>query len=471
MTPDEIPEVAEINEDDWEDLIWREPPEGWDQAAITPDERHDANPGDFWSEREAFGQVLQYARSRMAGPWAVLGAVLARVVAATPPYVQIPPIIGTAASLNLFIGFVGASGSGKGAASGLAAEVIDIGDETFKTAPLGSGEGLSHMFMRQGKRGDPAEMYNRAAMVEIPEIDNLAALANRQASTLNGQLRQAAMGEQLGFFYVDEAKRMMVPEHRYRMCLWAGIQPRRSMALLNDADGGTPQRFVWLPVGDKDAPDVDDLPPTPEPMTWRPPDWNRAETVTLKNMVRIFMPIPEVAVRMVRQARQDQNRGVGDALDSHALLTRIKVACALAILDGRIGVSEDDWRLAGVVMAVSDGTRAVCVEALAAVQRDTNVKMAVAEAERAIVVSEKISEADVARVSKWIRKRLARAGGDGVGRSALRGALRSADRQFFDLAIDALSLSGDILTKSAEYRGQTMVTYLSALVEERPSKA
>ncbi len=464
MTP-ELPVVPEQpDEEDWEDLIWREPPDGWDQVAITADERQGAKPDDFWSERPVFEHIRTYARSRMSGPWAVLGSVLARVVAATPPYVQIPPVIGTAASLNLFIGLVGPSGSGKGAAAGVAGEVLDLGqfETSFKTAPLGSGEGLSHMFMKQMKRNEPAEMYNQAALVEIPEIDNLAALASRQASTLTGQLRQAAMGEQLGFFYVDEAKRMMVPEHRYRMCLWAGIQPRRSAALLGDADGGTPQRFVWLPVSDRDAPDIDDLPPTPDPMAWMPPPWGDCTLTELKHQNRIFMEIPEIAQRTIRQARQDRNRDVGDALDSHAVLTRVKVACALAILDGRTCASEDDWRLAAVVMAVSDATRTMCVEALAAVQREANARVAVAEAERTIIIGEKVSEADVMRVAKWIRRRLAREGAAGVLRGPLRSGLQGKDRQYFDQAIDALSLSGEVIAKAEDYRGNTSVRYCLA---------
>lgn len=465
MVTGDLPTVPDQpDEDDWEDLIWREPPDGWDQVAITPDERQEAKPADFWTERPVFEHIRTYARSRMSGPWAVLGSVLTRVVAATPPYVQIPPVIGTAASLNLFIGLVGPSGSGKGAAAGVAGEVLDLGhfEDSFRTAPLGSGEGLSHMFMRPGKRGEPAEMYNQAALVEIPEIDNLAALANRQASTLNGQLRQAAMGEQLGFFYVDEAKRMMVPEHRYRMCLWAGIQPRRSAALLGDADGGTPQRFVWLPVSDRDAPDIDDLPETPAPVAWRPPHWAGCEMVELKRQNRIFMQIPEVAERTIRQARQDRNRDAGDALDSHAVLTRVKVACALAILDGRTAAREDDWRLAGVIMAVSDATRTMCVEALAAVQREANARMALAEAERTIIVGEKVSEADVTRVAKWVRRRLARVGAEGMQRGPLRGALPGRDRQYFDQAIDALALSGDIIQKAEEARGSATVRYVLA---------
>src|SRR4051812_24590122 len=63
----------------------------------------------------------------------------------------------------------------------------------------------------------------------------------------------------------------------------------------------------------------------------------------------------------ITDAHWRRSRGEGDALDGHALYTRLKVAAALAVLDGHLGakgVTAEDWRLAGVLMAVSDATRA-----------------------------------------------------------------------------------------------------------------
>src|SRR4051812_18769295 len=69
----------------------------------------------FWKTRPILTHIQQFARARYVAPWAVLGAVLTHVVAATHPRVQLPATIGSEASLNLFVGLVGAAGAAKGA--------------------------------------------------------------------------------------------------------------------------------------------------------------------------------------------------------------------------------------------------------------------------------------------------------------------------------------------------------------------
>jgi hypothetical protein len=66
----------------------------------------------------------------------------------------------------------------------------------------------------------------------------------------------------------------------------------------------------------------------------------------------------------VKQARRDNIRGKVEARDGHALLTRLKVAAALAILEGRHTVDDEDWHLSGIVMAVSDATWGRCMRAV-----------------------------------------------------------------------------------------------------------
>src|SRR5699024_6131932 len=48
---------------------------------------------DFWHSRPHLATIHQYARARRVGPWAVLGTVLARVIAATSPSAQLPPLV------------------------------------------------------------------------------------------------------------------------------------------------------------------------------------------------------------------------------------------------------------------------------------------------------------------------------------------------------------------------------------------
>lgn len=412
---------------------------------------------DFWDARRSLAHIKAFARGRLVAPWAVLGATLTRVVAATEPNSQLPATIGSYGSLNLFVGLVGPPGTGKDAARKVAKEAVEIPKEHagFLVAPLGSGEGLSHMFMRETKDG--TEQHNRAALVTVGEIDTLTALAKRQSSTVKSQLRQAAMGEDLGFFYVDTSKRMMVPEHQYRMCLLAGIQPKRAGALLEDADGGTPQRFVWLPATDPDLPDDDQ--PCPEPMMWVPPAWHEYDGRQIGGMYRNVMAIPPHVSQIIKDAHRARARGRGDALDGHALFTRLKVAAALAILEGRGHVTNDDWDLSGVVMSVSDATREKCVKVLADEGRRNNVQQAEAEASRTIVVQERVSEASVQRVARTLRRALFKAGAEGRSGGELRRAVAGTDRQYLDAALTSLVMSGSITEQKSESRGQTGLRY------------
>jgi hypothetical protein len=356
---------------------------------------------------------------------------MARITAATGPEIQLPPTIGSHASLNLFVGLVGPSGGGKDAATKVSRDAVEIKDPPFATVPLGSGEGLSHMFMKRGDKGP--EQYNTAALVTVGEIDTLTALVKRQASTVSSQLRQAAMGEQLGFFYVDQDKRMLTPEHRYRMCLIAGIQPKRAGGLLDDSDGGTPQRFVWLPATDPEMPDV--APPCPTPMLWIPPRWHEAGGGWIGDMYRIEVKLCDVAAETVVSAHLARARGQGDALDGHALLTRVKVAAALAILEGRPAVDDEDWDLSGIVMATSD-----------------------AEAHRTVVVHERLEQAKVKRVAGVIRRKLLLSGG-WMNHSKLRGSVASRDRDYFDDALTALVYSGQVSEEKIDGQGQAGVRY------------
>src|SRR5438552_3282008 len=451
------PEVGDWNDrwGGWEKIA---PPDDEEASSLTPDERADADPAEFWKARPVLHHVYEYARARRVGPWAVLGTVLARVVTNTSPHVQLPATVGGRASLNLFVGLVGPSGLGKDAAQKVAREAVALEHEEFATNPLGSGEGIPKMFMRISRPSkaepDPRpEQYNRAALVTIGEIDTFTALTNRAGATLTGQLRQAAMGEQLGFFWSDEAKRMMVPEHAYRLCLIAGIQPARSAGLLGDHDGGTPQRFIWLPAGDPDAPDV--APDEPEPLLWVPPEW-----VLVK---RTFgdpcweVDLPAIARQTIDAARLRRLRLEGDALDSHALLTRTKVATALAVLDGRTSVTEEDWQLSGVIMAMSDQQREMCQRTLTAEATKVNRTQAVAEAERAVVVEKRVDEERVKNVCRKVKIKLAALGPTPA--STMRKILNSRDRDVLADAFERLVDVGDVIAEAVEGGGQAGTLY------------
>lgn len=393
----------------------------------TPD---DTTLNDFWTSREILTHLHTYARARCVAPWATLGNALARVIGTTSPAIALPPIVGGYASLNLFVGIVGRSGSGKGAAEAVAKEAIDVGELAVRNT--GSGEGAVHAYMKRTKDG--LEQHTTAVLFSIPEIDSLGAVGARQGATIMSLLRSGWSGEQLGFQYADPAKNLLVPAHKYRMCLVAGIQPGRAGTLLDDEDGGTPQRFLWLPAIDPDAPEI--LPSAPKPMTL-----HQREPVVVGASGVLGMEVCATARQIIVTERRKAVRGEGDALDGHALLTRLKVAAGLALMDKRRDVNDEDWQLSGVISGMSDATRSRVIAHRQDEIRKQATGRALAEADRQVIVTETVAEKAVARVARGILRRL----DDGeMAYADARKRVAQRDRDFFEDAVEHLVKAGQI---------------------------
>ena len=405
---------------------------------------------EFWGARPILDHLRTFARARMTSPWAVLGCTLARVATAVPYTVTLPPIVGSHASLNFFVGIVGRSGSGKGAAESTAEDALDVGD--LLLAGVGSGEGIAHQYRKRTKDGLEWLDPTHARLFSVPEIDTLTALDQRRGSTVLPELRKAWAGERLGFAYADPTKRLDLPRHNYRLALVVGIQPGRAGALLDDTDGGTPQRFLWVPATDPAAPDR--LPRQPLPLTWQPPS---LPTPDLHSGLRV-LEVCDEAAQFIRANRRADLRGEAQAIDAHAVLARLKVAALLALLDGRTDVAPDDWHLAGLIDAKSRHTRSEVRAVLNEAATRANRARGEAEGERALVANEKVEKSTVGRVAARLIKRL-RDEGDWMRRSDLRTLTAARDRQWFDLAIDAAEEAGQIEREAVEGRGTTGYRY------------
>lgn len=400
----------------------------------------------FWDARPVLRHIHDFARARRVAPWAVLGVTLTRVVVATPYVVGLPPIVGGLASLNLFVGLVGDSGSGKGAAAAVAAEAMHVG--YIETHTIGSGEGIAHGYMHRTKGGIEWNDENHAVLFDVPEVDVLTALGDRRGATLLPQLRNAWSGERLGFGYADPTKRLMIPAHQYRMGMVVGIQPLRAERLLDDTAGGTPQRFVWLPAADPDAPDQPG--PAPEPRHWRFPVPTDGLTHP-DSATTWFMPVCDTARTTIDQARLARLRHQAEALDGHALLARLKLAAALALLDEHLEVTDDDWHLAGIIARRSDRTRTTVQATLTRQRQASNRGRADADAERAVVVAERLDDAKTRRVCRTITRHLRQLPADEwLQHNALRKKLAARDRPDFDQALDRLTEAGQLDVDTAD---------------------
>ena len=300
---------------------------------------------------------------------------------------------------------------------------------------MGSGEGVARTYQLPGANADDPWDRSRAIFT-APEVDSLTALGGRQGATLLPELRKVYTGESIGFANGGRATRLVLPAHSYRACVSVGVQPERAGTLLRDADGGTPQRFVWASVADPDAPEV--RPDCPDPLTVRLARWGSdVAELSVPNEARDAIDAQRLAV-----LRGDRDV---DPLDGHAMLTRLKIAAALMILGGRTVVDADDWSLAGQVMLRSQRTR----ERVEMVLAERRRKMNRAKAHETADHDEVVADSRLQRAANSILRKLERE--QPLPGGKLRRALRSDQRDEFAAAVALLIERGQVVTDGKRF--------------------
>jgi bifunctional DNA primase/polymerase-like protein len=428
----------------------------------------------FWGRHPVLGRIRDYAHAHDVNAWGALGVVMAYAITATEPNIQLPGKeqggIFKPASLNTFIALVGTSGGGKSVSATVGRDFLDarFGIDTLSTfeCNLGSGEGIAHIYMkppqRRAKRkaDEDSELIGLAASMDGPtqirtrallkalEIDNMEAVAARQGSTLGAQLRMAWDGDDLGFMYAGEDKRLPVPRHGYRLCMLLGVQPLRAESLLSQADGGLPQRFLWLPVEpdhlaeyseDEEDPDVGPA------LHWQPPVYSGS---------RVTFGYTPAVRHAVRRNNRDLKLGKEKALDAHSMLARLKAAAALAMLlndepGAQMMIDEEIWDLSGVVSAVSTRTREGVQRSLVNAAREKNVKQAYAKAQETIVITETVEKDAMGKAVRWVRNKI---GPEGATRRDIQQGPKSLRGHLFE-ALQKLLDGGEVVAE--EYQAGT----------------
>ena len=95
--------------------------------------------------------------------------MLVRAIGSVTPDLTLPPLVGSAASLNTFLGVVSMSGGGKGAAESAALEAVDLAH--IPTYGPGSGEAIGHLFYVWDKKAEVLRQHAVSAILSAPEID------------------------------------------------------------------------------------------------------------------------------------------------------------------------------------------------------------------------------------------------------------------------------------------------------------
>lgn len=264
-------------------------------------------------------------------------------------------------------------------------------------------------------------------------------------------MNKAWFGEPLGFAYVAKEKSLDVKAHTYRLCLITGIQPANANVILEDADSGTPARHLWMPTLDLSAPVV--RPDDPGP--WR--GWSLSQAFGDPDHVdpAALHPLDacQAAKDAVDNAALDRLHGVAtDPLSSHRLLSRLKTAAALALLDGRVAIGDEDWQLAGVVHDVSDNAREQMIGTLRAKARDAGTARASEEGRREVIKSGVVADHDLQRACQSILRKLGRQG-DWVSGKVAKDAVGKL-RGHFEEAVDRLAETGQIEVEPVAGTGQ-----------------
>lgn len=317
-------------------------------------------PASFYESRPELAHIRQAAHCRGRAADAVLGVALARVAVLTPPTLRLPAPIDSEGTLDIAVTVIGRSGSGKSGAAKCARSLLPIEADDLAEVGLGSGEGVIEAYLGmveevdlEGKSQRVKRQVRRGVLFMLDEGQALAEMGGRRGSTLLPTIRSGWGGEMLGQANASEDRRRQLAASEYRFALVAGFQLEHATALLDDAAGGTPQRFLFLPAHDPRIPD--DAPPWPGRLAWRPP-LHQTGPMGLDSTVAA-----EIRRRGLAMARGEVDDR--DPLDSRRDLVRLKVAGLLAVLAGRTDIDAEDWALAGQVVDTSDLVRSSIIDA------------------------------------------------------------------------------------------------------------
>jgi hypothetical protein len=405
---------------------------------------------EFWDAYEFRRAIRDHARASRAAPWATYAATMARGLALVPPNVVINSF--GHVSLNSFVALVGKTGGGKGKATRAAERLVPFEYDEVTTAGVGSGEGIPHLYMHRVK-GEVERIGDRA-LIDVGEIDTLAGISSRMASIVLPELRKVWFAEWLGAQNADPAKRLPVPAQTYRLALIAGAQPTRAGVLLDDADGGTPQRFLWFTTLDPDVPQGRPEWDEPEPLKIRsladePRAFLRAATEDPNRPRPRGMDVCATAMEMMDQDAVLNLGGKGSKYPAHALLARLKVAAWESMMTGHVrDITEEAWEDAGTVMRVSNWTLAQVEQEVREARQKATWGQGKAEGIRQVASDESYHAGKITRVRGVITRRLEHYG------SQTKQQLRDAtgrDKEYFVEALELLLKDGEVMLDGSKY--------------------
>lgn len=349
----------------------------------------------FFGAREWLEYAYKYARALRLSPYGLVGVMLARMSALTPPNVVAKltkhdePM-----TLNVNVALVGPTGSGKGRTMGQARHLIPTPPLcTLEEVKPKTGESIPAKFVAKipatdgdGKtiKGEYADkVITDRCLLYMPEVVSLKAAMSRQGSTILPTLLESFSNEALGDDTKGRQYQIKLPPYAYRLSAVVGVQPNNAGVLFDEAQTGLAGRFAYVPSVDADAPSKRPEPPTGA-FPYDPchiPMGNGLEAMaallkykSLDNMpkngpdAREGYPLTTISFpSAVAEEYADQMQllsvhGQAAALDAHRAELVARFAALLALMDYRLEVNREDWDLSMLFMDMSDRIRTECIE-------------------------------------------------------------------------------------------------------------
>jgi hypothetical protein len=341
-------------------------------------------PDEFWQARETLSRIRQAAHSKVRSADVVFYGALVRIAAMAPHTLRADTGVGTPASLNLFAAIVGPSGGGKSSGLSVGRELVRE-TRPIEEFPLGSGEGIAEAYMGEAQEptGDMAKdgsaktvkvrkMIRHNVLFHSDEGSTLVKLLERAGSTIGETLRSAWSGETIGQKNGRVETTRTVPARSYAAGLVIGWQPSTILPLLDDHEAGTPQRFLYcwavdttipprsaraLWPGEMLSPFPDNVPtnlPPPGSIIAAPPPSMMGESIVFAETITDELYDTEHAKNT---GSLPHDHPLRDPFRSQHPVLKVKIAALLALLEGRRNVTDEDWRLAQIVIDTSDRVR------------------------------------------------------------------------------------------------------------------
>lgn len=437
-------------------------------------------PEPFWAARPVFGVIRRAAWSRYASPDAVLHIVLARLAAFASSGISFDSGIASG-RLNYYVALVGASGEGKSESDKCATDLFPLpAGVSAAPKPLGSGEGVAESFMGtvevparvglDGKPGKPLRVRQQVrhnVLLVMDEGQALVKMFERSGPTIGPALRTAWSGGTLGQTNGTDDRTRHVERGTYNLAFTVGFQPSVMGPLLDQADTGMPQRFVYTAILDATAPRAKPAWPgtieVPEWVWWhaRPANPN-ADAMQLLGQMPAWKPMtaaPPLVVTVDEDITEELSeerhsvltgRLTRDEMDSQAPLLRLKVAALLALLDGRDKVTTEDWSLARTIWETSNAVRTALVghvagqrAVLKAARMQDSHDQAYAARAGSMTAEDGVEQAAVARVATTITRRIQQLG-EATRRDVMR-AVASRDKAYRDAAVELALSTGAVV--------------------------